>query len=155
MTHPPHPPHTPPEEAVAAMVATYQRAVRARDVDAFMQLYDTDVRVFDTWGTWSYEGRDAWRKMIEGWFASLGTGEQVDVRVSDLRVTGGGHLAVATAAFTYAALTPEGRELRSMVNRLTWVVAQQGSGWRIVHEHTSVPLDLEHAKGIFQRDAAR
>jgi uncharacterized protein (TIGR02246 family) len=152
----PHPPHTPPEEAVAAMIATYQRAVRARDVDAFVQQYDSDVRVFDTWGTWSYEGRAAWRRMIEGWFASLGTTEQVDVRVSDLRVIGSSAgMAVATAAFTYAAMTPEGRELRAMVNRLTWVIALQGSDWRIVHEHTSVPMDFEHAKGIFQRDAAR
>ena len=151
----PQPPHTPPEQAVAAMIATYQRAVRARDVDAFMQLYAPEVRVFDTWGTWSHEGRDAWRRMIEGWFQSLGSGEQVDVRVSDLRVTGTGQLAVATAAFTYAALTPEGRELRAMVNRLTWAVALQDEGWRVVHEHTSVPVDFEHAKGIFQREAAR
>lgn len=151
----PHSPHTPPDEAVTAMVATYQRAVRGRDVDAFMQLYAPEVRVFDTWGTWSHEGRDTWRKMIQGWFQSLGTGEQVDVRVSDLRVTGGSNVAVATAAFTYAALTPEGRELRAMVNRLTWALALQDEGWRIVHEHTSVPVDFEHAKGIFQRDAAR
>ncbi len=150
-----HPPQIQPQEAVAAMLATYQLAVRARDVEAFIQLYDPEVRVFDTWGTWSYEGRDAWRKMIEGWFASLGVGEQVDVRVSDLRVIGRGGHAVATAAFTYAALTPEGRELRAMVNRLTWVVALQQDGWRIVHEHTSVPVDFEHAKGIFQREPAR
>jgi len=24
------------------------------------------------WETWLYDGRDAWRGMIEGWFSSLG-----------------------------------------------------------------------------------
>ena len=32
----------------------------AKDVDAFAALFDVDVRVFDMWGVWSYDGIAAW-----------------------------------------------------------------------------------------------
>ena len=51
---------------------TYRASVLAKNPDTFMHLYDTAVRVFDTWGIWSYEGAAAWRVAVEGWFSSLG-----------------------------------------------------------------------------------
>jgi ketosteroid isomerase-like protein len=41
-----------------------------------------------------------------------------------------------------------------MQNRLTWTLRPEGSGWRIVHEHTSVPLGFNDAKAILQREKA-
>jgi uncharacterized protein (TIGR02246 family) len=143
------------DQAVASLITTYQQAVLARDVDMFVQMYDPDVQVFDTWGTWCYQGRDAWRQMVQGWFSSLGDQERVEVRVADLRITSGGTLAVVTAAVAYAAIDVQGRELRTMNNRLTWALQAQGVQWRIVHEHTSVPVSFEDAKGMLQREPAR
>jgi ketosteroid isomerase-like protein len=49
--------------------------------------------------------------------------------------------AAAVSAFTsYAAVSPDGSELRSMNNRLTWILRRDAEGsWKIVHEHTSAP----------------
>ena len=141
-------------QAIDALFSRYQQAVLARDVDAFVALYDPDVQVFDTWGTWSYQGREAWRQMVQGWFSSLGEHEQLEVRVAEVRITPGTDLAVVTAAVTYAALL-QGRELRAMSNRLTWALQHQAGQWRIVHEHTSVPVSFEDAKGMLQREPAR
>lgn len=52
------------EQQVLRAVETYRSAVLAKNVDTFMHLYDPDVRVFDTWGIWSYEGAGAWRIAI-------------------------------------------------------------------------------------------
>jgi ketosteroid isomerase-like protein len=30
-----------------------------------------------------------------------------------------------------------------MRNRLTWVLRERDGAWKVVHEHTSVPLDFE------------
>jgi ketosteroid isomerase-like protein len=38
-----------------------------------------------------------------------------------------------------------------MQNRFTWVLRRDGDAWRVVHEHTSVPVSLDHAKAILQR----
>lgn len=143
------------DQAVAALFANYQQAVKARDADAFVAMYAPEVQVFDTWGVWSYQGRQAWRQMIQGWFSSLGDQELVDVRVADQHVTPGSELALVTAALTYVAQDRQGRELRSMSNRLSWVLQARGGSWLIVHEHTSVPVSFEDAKGMLQREPAR
>ena len=51
----------------------------------------------------------------------------------------------AISAFTtFAAISPDGTELRSMNNRLTWILRKEPDGaWKIVHEHTSAPVGDE------------
>ena len=141
-------------QAVTDLMARYRHAAQARDVDAFMTLYDPEVQVFDTWGSWSYQGTEAWRRVIQHWFSSMPANEQLRVQTDELRITPGSDVAAVTAAFTYQALTTDGRELRSMANRLTWVLQRQGGHWRVVHEHTSVPVDTETTKAILQRQPA-
>ena len=53
------------ERDISRLLATYESAVFKKDVETFMHLYDTDVRVFDAWGVWSYEGADAWQHADE------------------------------------------------------------------------------------------
>ncbi|CAN5255794.1 hypothetical protein BH09PSE6_BH09PSE6_12610 [soil metagenome] len=127
----------------------YRRAVATRDVDAFMSLYDPDVRVFDTWGTWSYEGAPAWRGMVEGWFGSLGN-ETVDVTFDDVRVASGDDFMLVTLVARYAAVE-DGNEKHALQNRFTWACVLDGRDWKIIHEHTSVPVGFEDMKGILER----
>lgn len=129
------------------ILEAYKAAVWARDVDAFMRLYDPKVRVFDTWGIWSYEGAAAWRTAIEGWFASLGT-EKVKVAFDDVEVLGGGELRSLSAIVTYAAVSAQGEPLRAMQNRLTWALRMSGHVLRVFHEHTSAPIGFDDQKAI-------
>lgn len=141
-----------PEKPVRRALDAYQAAVLAKDADAFMQLYDADVRVFDTWGVWSYEGAAAWRVAVEGWFSSLGR-ETVRVAFDDVTITADAHMATVTGFARYAALSPDGQELRAMHNRFTWVLRLRGHVLRVVHEHSSTPIGFEDTKALFQRDA--
>lgn len=136
--------------ALGQLLQAYTAAVRARDVEAFMALYDDHAQVFDTWGVWSYEGADARRGSISQWFASLGT-EYVVVSFDDVRIQGGPELALLSACTRFAGHSAEGQELRSMQNRLTWAVRHSDGGWQIVHEHTSVPINGSDTTAIFQR----
>ena len=115
-----------------------------------MRIYDDNVRVFDTWGVWSYEGAAAWRKVIEEWFGSLGT-EWVRVSFEDVQSTLGEDFAVVTAFGRYAGMSAEGVELRAMQNRFSWMLRRGEDGWKIIHEHTSAPLGFNDLKGILQR----
>lgn len=138
------------DSAVRGMLDAYAAAVWAKDADAFMSLYAPEIRAFDPWGIWSYEGSAAWRRMAEEWFGSLG-GERVRVEAEDTRIGPGEQLASLTTFLKYTALADDGRELRSMQNRLTWVLRLEGDGWKIVHEHTSVPVGFEDMKAILTR----
>jgi hypothetical protein len=108
------------------------------------------VRVFDAWGVWSYEGAEAWQRAVEGWFTSLGT-ERVQVSFADVTISESRESAVVSTIVTYAAVDAAGAPLSEMQNRLTWALKVSGHVLRIVHEHTSVPMDFERQTAILQR----
>jgi ketosteroid isomerase-like protein len=140
------------EKPLANLLKSYASAVLAKDVKTFMHLYDPNVRVFDAWGVWLHEGAAAWQVAVEGWFTSLGS-ETVKVTFDDVRSLGGPDLAMLSAIVTYAGVSADGRPLREMQNRITWVLRTSGHNLRIVHEHTSAPIDFDESKAILKRDA--
>ena len=88
------------------MLEAYAAAVRANDVEAFLGLYADDVRNFDLWNEWSYDGKDALRGMVEEWFGSLDDDEQVAVVFDDVRSHEDGDVGALSAFATYAAVAP-------------------------------------------------
>jgi uncharacterized protein (TIGR02246 family) len=135
---------------IELLFETYKNAVFQKDVEAFVSIFDGQVRIFDVWTKWSSDGLTAWRGMAKGWFASLGT-DRIVVTFSDILIQGTGELAAATAFVKFAAISENGEELRYLENRLTWVAQKKDSGWKIIHEHTSSPIDFETMKVIFKR----
>jgi ketosteroid isomerase-like protein len=135
---------------LACVCNGYVRAVQEKDVAAFLALYHPDARVFDTWGVWAYAGEKERRKVIEDWFSSLGD-ERVGVTFDRVETTVTAGLAMLSARVVYVGLSATGVELRGMQNRLTWVLQPNGEEWKIIHEHTSVPMGSD-LKGRLQRD---
>ena len=140
---------TAPDAPLRQVLAGYQAAVLAKDVDAFVALYADDALIYELWGTWTHDIA-SWREMAKGWFAFLGDGTS-KVDATDVRVTVSGDMALLTAFLTYRGFDGAGAEQRSLDNRLSWVLRQQGGRWQVLHEHTSVPIAHEDAKGIFKR----
>jgi ketosteroid isomerase-like protein len=141
------------EKSITRVLETYKSAVYAKDVGAFIRLYDPRVRVFDTWGVWNYEGSASWQMAVEAWFTSLGT-EKVKVTFEEVQTSGDSDLAIVSAIVTYAGLSAQGEQLRAMQNRLTWALKTSGHALRIIHEHTSAPIGFEDAKAILLREKA-
>ncbi len=141
---------SPPENPVPAVLAAYQAAVLAKDVDAFVALYAEDVRVFDMWGTWEYRGLAAWRAMAADWFGSLGD-ERVVVDFAEVQVELSPGLASGHAFARYAAVDAAGTELRALNNRISIVLRHEAGAWKIVHEHSSAPIAFDTTKAIFKR----
>jgi uncharacterized protein (TIGR02246 family) len=135
---------------VTSLLEAYREAVHAKDVDAFCAIFDDDVRVFDMWGAWSHDGIDSWREMAVGWFGSLGD-ELVRVQFDDVQTVVGEDVAVVSAFVTFAGLSADGEELRSMNNRLTWGLRKSGGAWKVAHEHTSAPVEMATGKVDLKR----
>lgn len=100
------------ERIITRVLENYRPAVYAKDVGAFMKLYGPQVRVFDTWGVWSYGGAPSWQRAIEAWFTSLGA-EKTQVAFDDARTSGDADFAAVTAIVTYAGLSAQGEQLRA------------------------------------------
>lgn len=139
------------DKDIARILGVYESAVLKKDVGMLMRLYDADVRVFDAWGVWVYDGAEAWQRAVEGWFTSLGT-ERVKVTFDDVKALPGKDISAVNAIVTYAGVSAEGVQVRAMQNRISWVLRTVGHVPRIVHEHTSAPLGFEDMKAILVRN---
>jgi ketosteroid isomerase-like protein len=137
-------------DPIAKVFDAYKIAVFDKNVEDFMALFAPAVQVYDSWAAWVHDGAAAWRKVVEGWFGSLGT-ERVGVLFDDVHITLAGDVAFAHAIVTFQALAADGTVARAMQNRLTWALRQIDGAWKIVHEHTSAPADFETGKVILQR----
>ncbi|HET7128348.1 MAG TPA: nuclear transport factor 2 family protein [Gaiellaceae bacterium] len=136
---------------IEAVLEAYRAAVDAKDVEAFVAIFSDRVRVFDMWGRWSYDGIDEWRAMATDWFGSLGD-ERVRVDFQDVEIIHGDEIAFLHAFVTFTGLSADGEELRSLDNRLTWGLSRLGDGtWKVLHEHTSAPVDMETGKVTLER----
>jgi len=118
----------------------YRSAVLAKDVDAMMSIYGPDFTAFDMWGAWSLVGEAPWLEMNKDWLGSLGS-ESVIVEFDDITIIPGTDVAAAHATLTFKAVSDKGETLRSMQNRLTWVAKRTDGIWKIIHQHTSVPIE--------------
>jgi uncharacterized protein (TIGR02246 family) len=135
---------------IESLFETYKNAVFQKDAEAFVSIFDDDVRIFDLW-EWTYDGVTPWREMAKGWFGSLGTTERVVVTFDDIQIQGTEEMAIATAFVRFAAVSEKGEELRYLQNRLTWVAKKKEGIWKIIHEHTSGPVDGETMKVRLRR----
>jgi ketosteroid isomerase-like protein len=139
------------EDPLLVVLEAYKAAVRAKSVDAFLAIYADDLHVFDMWGQWSLRGIERWRSLVVEWFSSLGD-EYVVVAVDEAEATRVGEIAVGHAILTYTAHAADGREIRSLNNRLTVAMRRAGGAWKIFHEHTSAPIDHASAKAMLRRN---
>jgi uncharacterized protein (TIGR02246 family) len=133
---------------VSQALDSYAAAVHAKDVDAFTALYTDNVHIYDSWGQWQYTGIEAWRSMASEWFSSLGD-ERVQVEFNDVQSVAGEKVAFGHAAVTFAGVSADGDRLRAMTNRFTICLEKKDDAWKISHEHSSLPIDMETGKGIF------
>jgi ketosteroid isomerase-like protein len=138
-------------ELVSDVLNAYKAAVYRKDIDTFAALYDDDVKVFDVWGRWECRGIESWRAMAVDWFASLGS-ETVVVGIEGVQGYACGEIVAGHAFLNFTAVSAEGTELRSLDNRITLVLRRTGECWKIIHEHTSAPVNSSNMKVILQRE---
>jgi ketosteroid isomerase-like protein len=139
-----------PSDPVSEALYGYKSAVYDKNIEAFAALYGADIEAFDMWGEWSCKGIDAWRALAAGWFESLGTERDV-VGIHGVQAHAAGDIAAGHAFLTYTAVSAEGKELRSMTNRITLILKKTGGQWKVVHQHTSAPVDFSTMKVTLAR----
>ena len=130
----------------------YKTAVFEKNLDVYTSIFDENVQVFDMWQRWSYDGLTSWREMANGWFSSLGADKDV-VTFDDINIRGNDEMVLMTAIARFAGVSEKGEELRYLQNRLTWVAMKKNEVWKIIHQHTSSPVDGGTMNVIFTKDA--
>lgn len=135
---------------VNELLENFQSAVLEQDVDKFISMYDINVHVFDSWSKWNIIGSAEWRKHVEGWFSVLKRDNSVlKVSYEDCVVYENGDLASIHTNVRFSEFNSNKIEFRHLTNRFTFILKKIDSTWKIVHEHSSLPINPDDGKGIF------
>jgi len=137
---------TPDDEAsIKALEKRFVDAVNAKDVDAIMKVYvpDDSLLVFDVIPPRQYVGAKAYAKDWTDFFGFFKG--PVKFELTDSSVTADG-----TIGYSHSIQRVSGTSIKDqpvdLVVRVTDVYRKINGNWLIVHEHVSVPVDLDTGK---------
>lgn len=133
------------------VLETYRTAVHEKDVEKFLSLYASEIHIYDCWGSWESTGLPSWKANVAEWFNGLSEGGVLlEVAFDDVVIEETSTLAFVHCAVTFTGYQEEsGLQLQQMTNRFTFGLKKAKDTWTIVHEHSSLPVDFETGKGIF------
>ena len=133
------------EDAIRALIDASARAIRAGDVDALLALCEPDIVVFDLMPPLLHAGSDAVRAV---WSAALASyAPPIEYEVFRLEVAVDGAAAFAHAVTRFGGTRRDGTHAPIWL-RVTWGLRRGRGGWRIAHQHASVPFDLDSREAL-------
>lgn len=120
-------------------------AFKAKDADAIMKVYapGQTLVVFDVVPPRQYVGAAAYRKDWQTFFGSFDG--PITVELTDLDIAADRNLAYSHCIQHVAGTDKQGKKLDLTV-RVTDVYKKSRGQWLIIHEHVSVPVDLDTGK---------
>jgi ketosteroid isomerase-like protein len=133
------------EAAIRQRVADGVEAVRARDIDAVMALYASNIVSFDIGPPLRYSGADHKRRAWQEVFAAYAG--PIVYEVHALNVTTHGELAFVHS-LNHVSGTLASGQISDFWLRWTACFRRIDGVWLVVHDHVSVPADLEHGQAV-------
>jgi uncharacterized protein (TIGR02246 family) len=133
-------------QADAEIRAVYDRwakAFEARDIDGIMAVYANPVVAYDVVPPLQYKGKEAYRKDYMELLSQYDGPVHVEYR--ELTIMSSGDVGVIHALERFTGKLKNGQE-SDMWLRATSGLRKINGKWLIVHDHISVPVDLETGK---------
>lgn len=139
------PPAARSEAEIRQLLARWEKAFRAKDLDAVMAVYAPGATVvaFDVVPPLEKVGRESYRKNYEEFFAMYDG--PLDVEFRDLRIVAGKDVAFVHSLERMSG-TLKGGQKSALWLRVTSGIQKINGQWLIVHDHVSVPADFESGK---------
>ena len=130
--------HPTDEADIRQRIDTLAGAIRARDLEAVMSAYTTDVVSFDIEPPLQHVGAEAKRKNWERVFAAY---EHPDYEIRDLRITVRDDVAFAHSLNRLSGTLKGGTTTAGFWVRATMCFRKVNGHWFVAHDHASAPLD--------------
>lgn len=135
------------EAQIRKLIDDWASAFRAKDIDRIMAYYAPDVVAFDVVPPLQYRGvqayREDWEKMLPMCEGPIGC------EMRDLTIGAGDDTAFCHCLNHFTGKKKEGGEIDTWM-RVTVCYRKIDDRWLAVHEHVSVPIDMENGKGMFE-----
>ncbi|MEB2778337.1 nuclear transport factor 2 family protein [Algoriphagus sp. D3-2-R+10] len=131
-------------EKIQDYFTIYKQSAWEKDTQSMIGLYDDNVVIFDMWEEGYQTGLAEWSFAIKDWLGSLGE-EKVNVLFEMIEIHECDNVGFGSALITFQAISIDNTIIRSMKNRITLGFVKKRDLWKVVHQHTSAPInsDLE------------
>jgi ketosteroid isomerase-like protein len=125
----------------------FAKAFRTRDMNLMMSLYAPAMVSFDIVPPLQDVGSDTYKKVWEKAFASFRG--PIDIEMRDLNITTGDDVAFSHGLLRIHATKSNGQKI-DYWERITFCFSKVAGKWLIVHEHVSVPVNLENGRAVLE-----
>jgi ketosteroid isomerase-like protein len=132
---------------VRAVIDAIADAVRAKDVEAMISHCAPEIATFDLVPPLKHEGADALRELWAKTLAAFVPPLEYEVHELDLVV--GRDVAFSRSVNRFGGTRSDGKRI------VNWLCSTIGLRkidfqWKVVHEHVSVPFDMETGKALLK-----
>ncbi|WP_160288122.1 YybH family protein [Pseudomonas knackmussii] len=133
------------DPAIQRLLDGWLEAVKAADLERIVSHYSSDVLAFDAVAKLQFVGIEAY---AEQWRLSLNACQQGVFERHQLAVEQGGDIAFGHYLAYCGGKDEQGVEKASWV-RVSFGLRRTAGEWRIVHEHFSIPFDMQSGQPLF------
>jgi uncharacterized protein (TIGR02246 family) len=135
------------EAAIRTVIDAITKAVRAKDVEAMLAQCAPDIVTFDMVPPLKHQGSQAIRGL---WARTLAAFDPpLEYEVHDLDISVDGDIAFARCLNRFGGTKKDGRRVLNSL-RSTFGLRKIDGQWKVVHEHVSVPFDMETGKAMLE-----
>jgi len=134
------------EQEIRAIIQQHQDAIRSKNVDRIMALYDPEAVLFDVKPPFQITGAAAYRRTWEECLPYFPEPNSFGFETRDLAISVSGDMAFAHWLFRFTG-DPDHPAMKQWM-RITSVARRRNGAWKVVHEHLSVPFDRETGKAV-------
>ncbi len=131
------------EAQIRAIIYEQVEGVNHKDVNALIINHAPDAAVFDVLDPLHYEGVERVKERAEKWLS--GYESAIGYESRDLQITTGEDVAFCHYLYHITG-TLKSKDEVDMWVRATVCFQKTDGEWKIVHEHQSVPFDVETGK---------
>ncbi len=131
------------EAQIRAIIYERVEGVNHKDVNALIANHAPDAAIFDVLDPLHYEGVEQVKERAESWLS--GYESAIGFEVRDLQITSGETVAFCRYLY-HVTGTLKSKDEISMWVRATVCFQKIDGEWKIVHEHDSVPFNVETGK---------
>lgn len=129
-----------------ATLDSWAEACRSKEVARIMAHYGEDVVAYDAIGPLRFVGRPAYQAHWQACMEMCSGGALFEIH--EPTFIAGGDLGVAHYLLHCGGADEQG-QLQSSWMRVSQCLRRQGERWLIVHEHFSMPCDMDSGKTCF------
>lgn len=133
-----------PEHRVRALIDDWKDAIRSKDIERLMACYAPDVVAFDMMAPLEWRGADSYR---DAWAEGLAMPGEYEIELYEPMITANDQLAFAVSLARYDVRPPDAAAYGGWF-RWTANFMAISDVWKIVHEHSSVPIEFASRKAL-------